>query len=40
MGCLPCVFSLSHIYSLNSVFLCGLRVGATILIMQNFEIVK
>ena len=40
MGCLLCVFLLSHIYSLNSVFLCGLRVGAAILIMQNFEIVK
>nr|AIR95613.1 4-coumarate:CoA ligase 4 [Betula pendula] len=35
-----CVLPLFHIYSLNSVFLCGLRVGASILIMQKFEIVK
>ncbi|PRQ37448.1 putative acid--thiol ligase [Rosa chinensis] len=35
-----CVLPLFHIYSLNSVFLCGLRVGATILIMQKFEINK
>lgn len=35
-----CVLPLFHIYSLNSVFLCGLRVGAAILIMQKFEIVK
>lgn len=40
IGCLLCVFSLSRIYSLNSVFLCGLQVGAAILIMQKFEIVK
>lgn len=40
MGCLLCVFSLSHIYLLNSVFVCGLQVGAAILIMQKFEIVK
>ncbi|XP_009614283.1 4-coumarate--CoA ligase 2-like [Nicotiana tomentosiformis] len=33
-----CVLPLFHIYSLNSVLLCGLRVGATILIMQKFEI--
>lgn len=35
-----CVLPLFHIYSLNSVFLCGLRVGAAILIMQKFEINK
>lgn len=35
-----CVLPLFHIYSLNSVFLCGLRVGAAILIMQKFEITK
>ncbi|KAF5456304.1 hypothetical protein F2P56_025802 [Juglans regia] len=35
-----CVLPLFHIYSLNSVFLCGLRVGAAILLMQKFEIVK
>ncbi|KAA0058681.1 4-coumarate--CoA ligase 1-like [Cucumis melo var. makuwa] len=29
-----------HIYSLNSILLCGLRVGATILIMQKFDIVS
>nr|QLM00646.1 4-coumarate-CoA ligase 1 [Ziziphora clinopodioides subsp. bungeana] len=34
-----CVLPLFHIYSLNSVLLCGLRVGAAILIMQKFEIV-
>ncbi|EYU21782.1 hypothetical protein ABFS82_09G079900 [Erythranthe guttata] len=33
-----CVLPLFHIYSLNSVLLCGLRVGAAILIMQRFEI--
>jgi len=33
-----CLLPLFHIYSLNSVLLCGLRVGATILIMQKFEI--
>ena len=36
---LICVLPLFHIYSLNSVLLCGLRVGAAILIMQKFEIV-
>ncbi|CAA0816506.1 4-coumarate--CoA ligase 2 [Striga hermonthica] len=34
-----CVLPLFHIYSLNSIMLCGLRVGAAILIMQKFEIV-
>lgn len=33
-----CVLPLFHIYSLNSVLLCSLRVGAAILIMQRFEI--
>ncbi|XP_057545522.1 4-coumarate--CoA ligase 1-like isoform X1 [Amaranthus tricolor] len=33
-----CVLPLFHIYSLNSVLLCGLRVGAAILIMPKFEI--
>ncbi|KAJ1433495.1 AMP-dependent synthetase/ligase [Sesbania bispinosa] len=37
---LLCVLPLFHIYSLNSVLLCGLRVGAAILIMQKFEIVS
>ncbi|GKV00482.1 hypothetical protein SLEP1_g13159 [Rubroshorea leprosula] len=35
-----CVLPLFHIYSLNSVLLCSLRVGAAMLIMQKFEIVK
>ncbi|XP_009788519.1 4-coumarate--CoA ligase 2-like [Nicotiana sylvestris] len=34
-----CVLPLFHIYSLDSVLLCGLRVGAAILIMQKFDIV-
>lgn len=34
-----CVLPLFHIYSLNSVLLCALRVGAAILIMQKFEII-
>ncbi|OMO71372.1 AMP-dependent synthetase/ligase [Corchorus olitorius] len=34
-----CVLPLFHIYSLNSVLLCSLRVGAAILIMQKFEII-
>lgn len=33
-----CVLPLFHIYSLNSVLLCGLRAGAAILIMQKFDI--
>lgn len=32
-----CVLPLFHIYSLNSILLCGLRVGASILIMQKFD---
>ncbi|KAK4790422.1 hypothetical protein SAY86_017726 [Trapa natans] len=35
-----CVLPLFHIYSLNSIMLCGLRVGAAILIMNKFEISK
>ncbi|RWV97656.1 hypothetical protein GW17_00039540 [Ensete ventricosum] len=35
---LLCVLPLFHIYSLNSVLLCGLRAGAAILIMRKFEI--
>ncbi|KAI6680743.1 hypothetical protein NL676_034624 [Syzygium grande] len=33
-----CVLPLFHIYCLNSVMFCALRVGAAILIMQKFEI--
>nr|AWJ58442.1 4-coumarate CoA ligase [Boehmeria nivea] len=33
-----CVLPLFHIYSLNSVLLCGLRAGAAVLIMPKFEI--
>ncbi|KAK9272596.1 hypothetical protein L1049_002970 [Liquidambar formosana] len=33
-----CVLPLFHIYSLNSVLLCSLRVGAGVLLMQKFEI--
>ncbi|KAI3498936.1 hypothetical protein L1887_34724 [Cichorium endivia] len=36
---LMCVLPLFHIYSLNSILLCGLRTGAAILIMQKFDIV-
>ncbi|EPS59940.1 hypothetical protein M569_14863 [Genlisea aurea] len=35
-----CVLPLFHIFSLNSVLLCGLRRGAAILIVQKFEIVS
>ncbi|GJT29090.1 4-coumarate--CoA ligase 2 [Tanacetum coccineum] len=34
-----CVLPLFHIYSLNSILLCGLRAGAAILIMQKFDII-
>ncbi|KAJ3693385.1 hypothetical protein LUZ60_008865 [Juncus effusus] len=34
-----CVLPMFHIYSLNSILLCGLRVGAAILIMKKFELV-
>ncbi|KAG8494625.1 hypothetical protein CXB51_011974 [Gossypium anomalum] len=33
-----CLLPMFHIYALNSIMLCGLRVGAAILIMQKFEI--
>ncbi|XP_008805412.2 4-coumarate-CoA ligase 1-like [Phoenix dactylifera] len=33
-----CVLPLFHIYSLNSVLLCGLRVGAALLIMRKFDV--
>uniref|UniRef100_A0A803NDF5 4-coumarate--CoA ligase n=1 Tax=Chenopodium quinoa TaxID=63459 RepID=A0A803NDF5_CHEQI len=33
-----CVLPLFHIYSLNSVLLCALRVGAAILVMPKFDI--
>lgn len=36
---LLCVLPLFHIYSLNSILLCGLRAGSAILIMQKFSIV-
>ncbi|KAI4344399.1 hypothetical protein L6164_011631 [Bauhinia variegata] len=35
---LLCVLPLFHIYALNSIFLCGVRAGAAILILQKFEI--
>nr|ASV46316.1 4-coumarate-coA ligase [Lilium regale] len=35
-----CVLPLFHIYSLNSVLLCGLRVGAAILLMRKFDAAK
>ncbi|KAM3204351.1 4-coumarate-CoA ligase 2 [Capsicum annuum] len=35
-----CISPLFHIYSLVSILLCGLRVGAAILIMQKFDIVS
>lgn len=33
-----CTLPMFHIYALNSIMLCGLRVGAAIMIMQKFEI--
>ncbi|CAA7044382.1 unnamed protein product [Microthlaspi erraticum] len=33
-----CVLPMFHIYALNSIMLCGLRVGAAILIMPKFEV--
>ncbi|XP_008461217.2 4-coumarate--CoA ligase 2-like [Cucumis melo] len=35
-----CVLPFFHIYSLNSILLCGLRVGSAILIVQKFDIVS
>ncbi|KAI0511165.1 hypothetical protein KFK09_011790 [Dendrobium nobile] len=37
---LLCVLPLFHIYSLNSVLLCGLRAGSAIVIMKKFDLVK
>ncbi|XVF25313.1 hypothetical protein REPUB_Repub13aG0202600 [Reevesia pubescens] len=34
---LLCFLPMFHIYALNSIMLCGLRVGAAILIMEKFE---
>ncbi|KAF3329650.1 putative 4-coumarate--CoA ligase 3 [Carex littledalei] len=34
-----CVLPLFHIYSLNSILLCGLRVGAAILVLKKFDLV-
>ncbi|KAJ7518665.1 hypothetical protein O6H91_20G002800 [Diphasiastrum complanatum] len=36
--CLICVLPMFHIYSLNSILLCSLRVGATLVIMQKFDL--
>lgn len=33
-----CVLPLFHIYSLNSILLCGLRAGAALLIMRRFDV--
>jgi 4-coumarate--CoA ligase len=33
-----CVLPLFHIYSLNSILLCGLRVGAAILVLKKFDL--
>ncbi|KAJ1704127.1 hypothetical protein LUZ63_003906 [Rhynchospora breviuscula] len=33
-----CVLPLFHIYSLNSILLCGLRVGAAILMVKKFDL--
>ncbi|XP_078438210.1 4-coumarate--CoA ligase 2-like [Wolffia australiana] len=35
-----CVLPLFHIFSLNSVLLCSLRAGATVLVVPKFEIVS
>ncbi|KAG0558011.1 hypothetical protein KC19_11G172700 [Ceratodon purpureus] len=37
---LMCVLPMFHIYSLNSILLCGLRVGATLVVMAKFELPK
>lgn len=37
---LMCVLPMFHIYSLNSILLCGLRVGATLVILPKFELKK
>ncbi|XP_042519997.1 4-coumarate--CoA ligase 2-like [Macadamia integrifolia] len=36
---LLCLLPMFHIYALTAVLLCGLRVGAAILLMQKFEVV-
>jgi acyl-CoA synthetase (AMP-forming)/AMP-acid ligase II len=33
-----CVLPMYHIYSLNSIMLCGLRVGATLVTMPKFNL--
>lgn len=33
-----CVLPMYHIYSLNSIMLCGLRVGATLVTMAKFDL--
>lgn len=35
---LMCVLPMFHIYALNSILLCGLRVGAVIVLLHKFEI--
>nr|ABV60448.1 4-coumarate:coenzyme A ligase 2 [Physcomitrium patens]PNR34252.1 hypothetical protein PHYPA_024069 [Physcomitrium patens] len=35
-----CVLPMFHIYSLNSILLCGLRVGAALVVMSKFELPK
>ncbi|KAK7265279.1 hypothetical protein RJT34_32897 [Clitoria ternatea] len=35
---LLCVLPMFHIYALNSILLCGIRSGATVLIVEKFEI--
>lgn len=35
-----CVLPMFHIYSLNSILLCGLRVGAALVIMPKFDLPK
>nr|WAB23844.1 4-coumarate:CoA ligase 2 [Syntrichia caninervis] len=37
---LMCMLPMFHIYSLNSILLCGLRVGATLVVMAKFELPK
>lgn len=35
-----CVLPMFHIYSLNSILLCGLRVGAALVVMPKFDLPK
>jgi 4-coumarate--CoA ligase len=37
---LMCILPMFHIYSLNSILLCGLRVGAALVVMAKFELPK